>query len=85
MRKRGRSRRAGGPNHPLLQRIIEVGVLCNNASLRDADNDREPDEEQGDPTETALLRAGFMLDIEAAGDCSKKNRKSAKSPLTPIS
>jgi len=53
-------------NHPLLRRIIEVGVLCNNASLRDIDNDREPDEEQGDPTETALLRAGFMFDIERA-------------------
>jgi len=54
----------GDASHPLLRRIIEVGVLCNNASLRDIDNDRKPDEEQGDPTETALLRAGFMFDIE---------------------
>jgi Ca2+-transporting ATPase len=56
----------GSPDHPLLRRIIEVGVLCNNGSLRDIDDDRQPDEEQGDPTETALLRAGFMLDIERA-------------------
>ena len=62
----------GGPNHPLLRRIIEIGVLCNNASLRDADGDREPDEEQGDPTETALLRAGFMLDIERGELLHKK-------------
>jgi len=61
-----------GSNHPLLNRIIEVGVLCNNASLRDVDNDRHPDEEQGDPTETALLRAGFMLDIERKGLLEKK-------------
>jgi Ca2+-transporting ATPase len=63
---------AGGPDHPLLRRIIEVGVLCNNASLRDADGDREPDEEQGDPTETALLRAGFAFDIERGQLLDKK-------------
>jgi Ca2+-transporting ATPase len=62
----------GGSEHPLLRRIIEVGVLCNNASLRDVDNDHEPDEEQGDPTETALLRAGFMLDIERAALLEQK-------------
>jgi len=62
----------GGPDHPLLRRIIEIGVLCNNASLRDADGDREPDEEQGDPTETALLRAGFMFDIERPELLEKK-------------
>ena len=52
-----------GSDRPLLHRILEVGVLCNNAALVDTDNDREPDEEQGDPTETALLRAGFILDM----------------------
>ncbi|MGD9307406.1 MAG: cation-translocating P-type ATPase [Desulfobacterales bacterium] len=62
----------GGSDHPLLRRIIEVGVLCNNASLRDVDNDGEPDEEQGDPTETALLRAGFMLEIERMELLEKK-------------
>jgi Ca2+-transporting ATPase len=65
----------GGSDHPLLRRVIEVGVLCNNASLRDVDNDREPDEEQGDPTETALLRAGFMLDIERPALLDKKPEK----------
>jgi len=67
-----RVRGNAGSGHPLLRRIIEVGVLCNNASLRDVDNDREPDEEQGDPTETALLRAGFMLDIKRAELLEKK-------------
>jgi P-type Ca2+ transporter type 2C len=52
-----------GSDHPLLHRILEVGVLCNNAALVDTDNDREPGEEQGDPTETALLRAGFILNM----------------------
>jgi len=56
----------GGSDHPLLRRIIEVGVLCNNAALRDMDKDRGPDDAQGDPTEIALLRAGFMLQIERA-------------------
>lgn len=53
-----------GSGHPILKRIVEVGVLCNNASLRDIDRDGEPDEEQGDPTETALLRAGLKLGME---------------------
>jgi Ca2+-transporting ATPase len=53
-----------GSAHPLLSRILQVGVLCNNAALVDTDNDREPDEEQGDPTETALLRAGSILDMD---------------------
>ncbi len=51
------------PN-PLFKRILEVGVLCNNASLRDADNDNEFEEEQGDPTETALLRAGMTVGFQ---------------------
>ena len=54
----------GGSEDPLLRRIMEVGVLCNNASLQDADHDQIPEEEQGDPTEVALLRAGFMLDLK---------------------
>jgi len=53
-----------GSDHPLLHRIIEVGVLCNNASLLDTDGDREPEEEQGDPTETALLRAGLFFEMD---------------------
>jgi P-type Ca2+ transporter type 2C len=48
---------------PTLRRVIEVGVLCNNASLTDADNDRIPEAEQGDPTETALLRAGLAVGL----------------------
>jgi Ca2+-transporting ATPase len=47
---------------PLLQRILEIGVLCNNASLGKDNNG----ESQGDPTEIALLQAGawFGLDRE---------------------
>lgn len=48
----------------LFRRIIEVGVLCNNASVVDEDNDQIPEEEQGDPTETALLRAGLLMNMD---------------------
>ncbi len=51
-------------DHPLLRRVVEAGVLCNNAYLIDEDNDRVPEEEQGDPTEIALLRAGLWFDID---------------------
>jgi len=67
----------GGLDHPLLRRIVEVGVLCNNAALRDVDNDRrqpetEPEAEQGDPTEAALLRAGLMLNMQRPALLEKK-------------
>ncbi|MCF8080740.1 MAG: cation-transporting P-type ATPase, partial [Desulfobacterales bacterium] len=61
----GEEQERGNENgHPLLRRVIEVGVLCNNAYLLDEDKDRVPEEEQGDPTETALLRAGLLFDID---------------------
>jgi len=53
------SRPEDGGDDPLLRRAIEIGVLCSNASLTDVDRDGLPDEEQGDPTEVALLRAGL--------------------------
>ncbi len=62
--KRQKGGDADGNDHPLLRRIVEVGVLCNNAYLLDEDHDRIPEEEQGDPTEIALLRAGFLFDID---------------------
>ena len=52
-----------GADHPLLKRVLEAAILCSNASLLDADNDGQPHGEQGDPTETALLRAGFLLNM----------------------
>ena len=58
---------ASGPDaahHPLLRRILEIGVLCNNAALAGRDGDRHPDAEQGDPTETALLRAGRRAGLD---------------------
>lgn len=47
----------------LFRRAVEIGVLCCNASLSDLDQDGVPEEEQGDPTEVALLRAGLALGI----------------------
>ena len=48
---------------PLLRRAVEIGVLCSNASLTDLDRDGQPEEEQGDPTEVALLRAGLAFGL----------------------
>jgi len=56
----------------LLNRIIEVGVLCNNASVMDEDGDKIPEDEQGDPTETALLRAGLLMDMDREKLIEKK-------------
>lgn len=47
----------------IIKRVLEVGVLCNNASVLDEDDDQVAEEEQGDPTETALLRAGLLVDM----------------------
>lgn len=58
-----RSDSGQGRQSDFLKRIIEVGVLCNNASVVDEDGDRFPEEEQGDPTETALLRAGLLMNL----------------------
>jgi len=64
----------GEAGHPLLRRVLEVGVLCNNAALGDPDTasgaggERDggagDDTEQGDPTETALLRAARARGLE---------------------
>ncbi len=48
----------------VFRRILEVGVLCNNATIIDEDDDLEAEEEQGDPTETALLRAGLLMNLD---------------------
>lgn len=45
---------------PLLQRVLGIGVLCNNASLG-KDNDGGS---QGDPTEIALLQAGARFGFD---------------------
>jgi len=57
----------------IFRRIIEIGVLCNNASIVDEDNDQVPEEEQGDPTETALLRAGLLLNMDRDELLEKKS------------
>lgn len=57
----------------IFKRIIEIGVLCNNASVLDEDNDQIAEEEQGDPTETALLRAGLLLNMDREKLLAKKN------------
>jgi Ca2+-transporting ATPase len=46
----------------ILRRALEVGVLCNNASLTDDDEDDELSA-VGEPTEIALLVAGAKADI----------------------
>jgi Ca2+-transporting ATPase len=46
---------AGG----LARRALEAGVLCTNARIEDRDADDEPDVHLGDPTEVALLAAGW--------------------------
>ncbi len=47
----------------LLRRVIEMAVLCNNASLGEDGQDDHADTAQGDPTEVALLRAGRDMGI----------------------
>jgi P-type Ca2+ transporter type 2C len=48
---------------PLLKRLIEIGILCNNATRGEGDDDSST----GDPTEIALLEAGqpFHLSRDA--------------------
>lgn len=53
-----------GGEDDYLNHVLKIGVLCNNASLVDEDNDLIPEDEQGDPTETALLRAGLKQNLE---------------------
>ncbi len=68
----GKIRGPGDAEPPALRRVLEVGVLCNNAALQDTDGDREPGEDQGDPTETALLRGGLMFGMERPALLEKK-------------
>ncbi len=48
----------------VFARCLEIGALCNNASISDRDGDGQAEETQGDPTEVALLvvAARFGLD-----------------------
>jgi Ca2+-transporting ATPase len=45
------------------RRVIEIGVLCSNASLAEGD-DGDAEGAVGDPTEVALLRAGIEWDMQ---------------------
>ncbi len=64
LRREGEFRRDGrklsAEEEPVLRRLLEVGVLCNNASLGGADGDsgQGAGEPVGDPMEVALLMAG---------------------------
>ena len=60
----GSGRHGENFDDPLLRRAVEIGVLCSNASLTDLDRDGQPEEEQGDPTEVALLRAGLAFGLK---------------------
>jgi len=44
---------------PVLRAALEVGALCNNAELRDGDEE----EQVGDPLEVALLRAAALAEV----------------------
>jgi len=46
---------------PLVKRAVEIGVLCNNASI-DVDGGRR--DAQGDPTEVALVEAGLRFGLQ---------------------
>lgn len=48
--------------HDLLRRALEIGVLCNNATLPESEEGEKP-EAIGDPVEVALLVAGAKADI----------------------
>ncbi|MDY0038778.1 MAG: cation-transporting P-type ATPase [Desulforhabdus sp.] len=45
-------------DHPLLIEALEVGVLCNNAEMRESSENEKKVEGVGDPMEVALLAAG---------------------------
>ncbi len=57
----GRISGGQGEADALLRRVVEVGVLCNNAALAET---QDVAQEQGDPTETALLRAGWLFKLD---------------------
>ena len=46
-----------------VERVLRIGVLCNNANVQDEDNDGTPEAMLGDPTEVALLRGGLEQGI----------------------
>lgn len=52
------------PRDPVMQEALEVGVLCNNASVTQEDDETAV---TGDPTEAALLIAGLKGGIDRAG------------------
>ncbi|MCC6145907.1 MAG: HAD-IC family P-type ATPase, partial [Candidatus Hydrogenedentes bacterium] len=49
---------------PAVRRMLEVGVLCNNAALAKSSDDGRAEDVHGDPTEVALLLAGETLGID---------------------
>jgi len=63
---------------PLLERLIEIGVLCNNATLGDG----QEVQSKGDPTEVALLEAGkrFELSRDALLDEMPEEREVSFDP-----
>ena len=57
---RGDAERIGFSNDPQLRRLLEIAVLCNDATLGQL-----ADEDSGDPMELALLRAGRAARLHA--------------------
>ena len=52
----------------LARRLVEIGVLCNNATLNGSDNE----DVGGDPTEVALLKVGARCDLRREQALEKK-------------
>ena len=65
-------------NRRLLKRLLEIGVLCNDAVL-------DPNDTKvaiGDPTEIALIRAGHKLEIDVAA-LRSEHQKLFEEPFDP--
>ncbi len=73
-RNRSTARDRNVSTNPLLERILQVALLCNNATLAPDDikpqffGQRQEECSSGDPTELALLRVGRVFGLEQS-DC----------------
>jgi len=72
-------------DNPVVKKALEVGVLCNNASLHGQNHDGES-EAIGDPLEVALLEAGAAagLDREELLESYPEAREEAFDPETKM-
>ncbi len=70
------------PDNPVLQRLFEIAVLCNDASLEGENNSEETDDQQesgkesgtGDPLDLALLQFASAYDTDRYKALREKER-----------